>query len=121
MQFDHLVGSFLRRRATAPTPSTQISGPLKKSVEVICASAGAQFKASRKFHQYIRFISGRKRSVGFRTLAASDDSFTTSISQQHLGFTQRYLSFFSMAMIGSVTLIWEVTHVTAGCAQTRRQ
>jgi hypothetical protein len=36
---------------------------------------------------------------GLRTLAASDESFTTSISQQHLEFTQRYLSFFFIAMI----------------------
>jgi hypothetical protein len=35
-----------------------------------------------------------------RTLVASDESFTTSISQQHLEFTQRYLSFFFMAMMG---------------------
>jgi hypothetical protein len=96
---------------------------LKKSDEVICASIGAQFKASRKFPQYIRFISWPDTQRGFRTLAASDDSFTTSISQQHLGFTQRYLSFFFIAMIGSrpVTLIWRVAHVTLGCAQTRRQ
>jgi hypothetical protein len=78
----------------------QISGSLKKIDEVICASIGAQFKASRKFRQYIRFISWPHTLRGFRTLAASDDSFTT-ISQRHLGFTQRYLSFFFMAMIGS--------------------
>jgi hypothetical protein len=96
---------------------------LKKSDEVISASISAQFKPSQKFHQYIRFISWPHTQRGFRTLAASDDSFTTSISQQHLGFTQRYLSFFFMAMIGSrpVTLIWRVAHVTLGCAQTRRQ
>jgi len=74
---------------------------LKKIDEVMCASIGAQFKASRKFRQYIRFISWPHTQRGFRTLAASDDSFTASISQRHLGFTQRYLSFFFMAMIGS--------------------
>jgi hypothetical protein len=71
---------------------------VKKSNEVICASIDAQSKASRKFRQHIRFISWPHTERGFRTLAASDDSFTTSISQQHLGFTQRYLSFFFIAM-----------------------
>jgi hypothetical protein len=38
---------------------------------------------------------------GLRTLVASSDSFTTSISQQHFGFTHRYLSFLFIAMIAS--------------------
>jgi hypothetical protein len=92
------------------------TGSLKKIDQVICASIGAQFKASRKFRQYIRFIPWPHTQRGFRTLAASDDSFTTSISQQGLGFTQR---------CGHdpvpITLIGRVTHVTVGCAQTRRQ
>ena len=100
-RLDYLVGSFLRRRATALTPVKQTSGSLRKSDEVICASIGAQFKATRRFRQYIPFISRPHTQHGFRTLAASDDSFTTSISLRHLGLTQRYLSFFFMAMIGS--------------------
>jgi hypothetical protein len=42
---------------------------LKKSDEVICASIGAQIKASRKFRQYTRFISWPHTQRGFRTLA----------------------------------------------------
>jgi hypothetical protein len=53
---------------------------LKKSDEVICASLGAQFKTSRKFHQYIRFISWPHTQRGFRTLASSDDSFTVDFA-----------------------------------------
>jgi hypothetical protein len=67
----------------------------------VCPEVNEQFKARRKFLQYIRFISCPHMQRGLRTLAASEDSFTTSISQQHLGFTQRYLSFFFIAMMGS--------------------
>jgi hypothetical protein len=61
---------------------------------------GEKAEAS-EFRQYIRFMSCPHAQRGLRTLAGSSDSFTTSISQQHLGFTQRYRSFFFMAMIGS--------------------
>ena len=54
------------------------------------------------FHD-MRFMSWPHAQRGLRTLAASED-LTTSISQQHLGFTQRYLSFFFMAMMGSCAL-----------------
>src|SRR5260370_1429532 len=53
---------------------------------------------------------------GLRTLVASDESFTTSISQQHLEFTQRYLSFFFMAMIGSPHVFG--SNAKLRCAQT---
>jgi hypothetical protein len=51
--------------------------------------------------QCIFFMSCPHAQRGLRTLVASNESFTTSISQQHLEFTQRYLSFFFMAMIRS--------------------
>jgi len=51
--------------------------------------------------QYIFFMSCPHAQRGLRTLVAYDESLTTSISQQHLEFTQRYLSFFFMAMISS--------------------
>ena len=57
-----------------------------------------------EFGQYIFFMSCPQAHRGLRTLVASDESFTTSISQQHLEFTQRYLSFFFMAMMGSPRL-----------------
>jgi hypothetical protein len=54
-----------------------------------------------EFRQCIFFMSCPHAQRGLRTLVASNESFTTSISQQHLEFTQRYLSFFFMAMIRS--------------------
>jgi hypothetical protein len=52
-----------------------------------------------EFPQCIFFMSWPHAQRGLRTLVASNESFTTSISQQHLEFTQRYLSFLFMAMI----------------------
>lgn len=53
--------------------------------------------------QYIFFMSCPQVQRGLRTLVASSDSFTTSISQQHFGFTHRYLSFLFIAMIAPFT------------------
>jgi hypothetical protein len=53
--------------------------------------------------QYIFFISCPQVQRGLRTLVASSDSFTTSISQQRFGFTHRYLSFLFIAMIAPLT------------------
>ena len=58
----------------------------------------------RNENQYIFFMSCPQLQRGLRTLVASSDSFTTSISQQHFGFTHRYLSFLFIAMIAPFTL-----------------
>ncbi len=65
--------------------------------------------------QYIFFISCPQVQRGLRTLVASSDSFTTSISQQHFGFTHRYLSFLFIAMMASSyagKLRWKETAIS---------